>query len=52
MELRNSYVHYKWKPENEQLTREGEAMVKDIEKTLGYIRCFEAKICPLLRVER
>jgi HEPN domain-containing protein len=31
MELRNSYVHYKWKPENEQMSQELESILNFIE---------------------
>lgn len=43
MELRNSYVHYKWKPHNEQVTKEVNVVVQEIEKTINYLRGFEAK---------
>lgn len=52
MELRNSYVHYKWKPENEQLKKELEAMLGQIEKTVKYIRYFEAKYLALTSQRR
>lgn len=43
MELRNAYVHYKWKPHNEQVTKEVEVVVQEIDKTINYLRRFEAK---------
>lgn len=43
MELRNSYVHYKWKPKNEQMYKEIEVILVQIEKTVKYLRTFEAK---------
>jgi hypothetical protein len=55
MELRNSYVHYKWKPENEQTSQEMEKLLEQIEKTVKYLRDFETKylsVVPRHRVSK
>ncbi len=41
MEIRNSFVHYKWKPKNEQAIKEIEVIVNEVEKTIKYLRYFE-----------
>ena len=43
MEARNSFVHYKWKAENEQANHEINAILAKIEKTVTYIRAYEKK---------
>jgi len=43
MDLRNSFVHYKWKLENEQTTRELKSILERIEKTVKYVQYFENK---------
>jgi uncharacterized protein YutE (UPF0331/DUF86 family) len=43
MELRNAFVHYKWKPKNEQIDREMETLLEEIEKTVKYVRGIENK---------
>ncbi|MBV8856780.1 MAG: hypothetical protein JOZ02_07460 [Acidobacteria bacterium] len=41
MELRNSFVHYKWKPESEQQQKELTDIINAIEKTVRYLRDIE-----------
>jgi hypothetical protein len=43
MDLRNAFVHYKWKPENEQIKKEMETLLEQIEKTVKYVRSIENK---------
>lgn len=55
MEIRNSFVHYKWKPSSEEAKREITALLERIEKTVKYLRYFEIKYlgkAPKRRVER
>jgi uncharacterized protein YutE (UPF0331/DUF86 family) len=43
MEARNSFVHYKWKVENEQVEKETELILSRIEKTVKYVREYERR---------
>ena len=43
MELRNSFVHYKWKPQNDQTSKEVQLVLNSIEKTVRYLHYFERK---------
>src|SRR5262249_44891784 len=43
MELRNSFVHYKWKPASEQMDKEIDAVVDGAEKIVNYIRRYKNK---------
>lgn len=43
MEVRNSFVHYKWKAVNEQANNEIKVILSKIEKTVKYIRDYERK---------
>jgi hypothetical protein len=43
MDLRNSFVHYKWKPENEQMEKEIVAVVDGADKIVNYIRRYKNK---------
>jgi hypothetical protein len=43
MDLRNAFVHYKWKPENEQMKKETATILEQIEKTVKYVRSIENK---------
>ena len=43
MEVRNSFVHYKWKAVNEQRNNEIKVILSKVEKTVKYIRDYERK---------
>ena len=43
MELRNTFVHYKWKPVNEDLEQGFESVLLNIEKTVKYTSAYENK---------
>jgi len=51
MDLRNAFVHYKWKINNEQTAKELALILEGMEKTVKYIREFENKNL-LLRQKR
>ena len=50
MEVRNAFVHYKWKPESNQVRKETEALLSRIERTVKYIQEYERR--NLLEVSR
>lgn len=43
MEFRNAFVHYKWKPINEQSEKEIVAVLSHVEKTVQYFQYYERK---------
>ncbi len=43
MDVRNSFVHYKWKVTNEQTNKEIRVILSNIEKTVRYVRGYENK---------
>ena len=42
-ELRNSFVHYKWKALDESIESQEEKVLVDIEKTIKYLKNIENK---------
>jgi hypothetical protein len=43
MELRNGFVHFKWKPNSEQVEKELVSLLLRVEKTVKYLRSVENK---------
>jgi hypothetical protein len=43
MEIRNSFVHYRWKPDTEQSQKEIEVVISKIDATVKYMQNYEVK---------
>lgn len=42
MELRNSFVHYKWRPMSEQMESETKSVLENIDKTIKYLSYYRS----------
>jgi len=43
MEARNAFVHYKWKPDSEQMEKDIVSLLGNIENTVKYVQRFETR---------
>lgn len=43
MEIRNSFIHYKWQPNNANIKKELEEIILNVEKIVKYVRSYESK---------
>lgn len=44
LEHRNAFVHYKWKPDNEQFEKEAERLLDSFDKTVAYLQHFDRTV--------